>query len=144
MSDVEAELDLARLSEGVAGLVVAEVTRPTQDTLGVRFENGSVLVFGATKNGVSVALKRRDVERRTSGRPQPTRRQREYLQFIKKYMHRFGVPPAESDIERHFLVSAPSINQMIRTLERRGFIERDRDWRTGQAAPRSIRVLWEE
>jgi hypothetical protein len=41
------------------------------------------------------------------------------------------------------LVSAPSVNQMIRTLERRGFIARDRDW-FGQTMPRSIRVLWDD
>ena len=72
----------------------------------------------------------------------PTDRQREYLEFIKKFMHRFGVAPAESDIQRHFLVSAPSVNQMIRTLEQKGFLVRDRDW-SGHAVPRSIRVLWE-
>jgi Mn-dependent DtxR family transcriptional regulator len=56
-------------------------------------------------------------------------------------MDRYGGAPAEMDIQRHFLVSAPSVNQMIRALERRGFIERDRHC-SGQAAPRSIRVLW--
>lgn len=70
----------------------------------------------------------------------PTRRQREYIDFIKRYMHRFGVAPAESDIQDHFLVSAPSVNQMIRTLERKGFNTRDRDW-FGKTIPRSIRVL---
>jgi repressor LexA len=64
------------------------------------------------------------------------------LEFIKRYMHRFGVSPAETDIQRHFLVSAPSVNQMIRTLERRGFISRDRHW-FGQTVPRSIRVVWD-
>ena len=43
-----------------------------------------------------------------------------HLDFIKKYALRFGVAPAESDIERHVLVSAPSVNQMIQTLERAG------------------------
>jgi DNA-binding MarR family transcriptional regulator len=57
-------------------------------------------------------------------------------------MHRNGISPAETDIRVHFQVSAPSVNQMIRTLERRGFITRDRDW-FGQTVPRSIRVLWE-
>lgn len=64
----------------------------------------------------------------------PTKRQLEYLAFIAKYVHRFGRAPAESDIERHFLVSAPSVNQMVQMLERRGFIARQ------PGVPRSIRI----
>jgi len=55
-------------------------------------------------------------------------------------MARFGVAPAESDMQRHFMVSAPSVNQMIKGLERRGYITRRRDF-TGHAVPRSIRVV---
>jgi repressor LexA len=64
----------------------------------------------------------------------PTQRQFEYLAFIAKYMDRFGIAPAESDIQRHFLVSAPSVNQMMQMLERRGFITRL------PGVPRSIRI----
>src|SRR3954465_3817703 len=64
----------------------------------------------------------------------PTKRQLEYLAFIAKYMDRFGRAPAESDIQRHFLVSAPSVNQMMQMLERRGFITRL------PGVPRSIRI----
>jgi hypothetical protein len=32
--------------------------------------------------------------------------------------------------------------QMVRTLERRGFIEHSHDWH-GKTVPRSIRVVWE-
>ena len=39
-------------------------------------------------------------------RPQPTRRQREYLEFIQKYMARHGCALSESDIQDHFMVSA--------------------------------------
>ncbi|MBK5293617.1 MAG: MarR family transcriptional regulator [Acidobacteriia bacterium] len=65
----------------------------------------------------------------------PTSRQSEYLEFIKKYMLRFGISPAESDIQRHFLVSAPSVNSMVQALERHGFIMRQR------GMPRSIRLV---
>ena len=65
----------------------------------------------------------------------PTSRQREYLEFIKKYMLQFGISPAESDIQRHFLVSAPSVNSMVQALERHGFIMRQR------GVPRSIRLV---
>ena len=64
----------------------------------------------------------------------PTQRQLEYLAFIARYMDRFGIAPAESDIQRHFMVSAPSVNQMMQTLERRGFITRL------PGVPRSIRI----
>ncbi|OGA02090.1 MAG: hypothetical protein A3H35_06145 [Betaproteobacteria bacterium RIFCSPLOWO2_02_FULL_62_17] len=54
--------------------------------------------------------------------------------FISKYINRFGRAPAEADVERHFLVSAPSVNQMMQMLERRGFISRQ------AGVPRSIRI----
>ncbi|WP_414636801.1 hypothetical protein [Aquabacterium sp.] len=57
--------------------------------------------------------------------------------FIAKYIARFGRPPAESDIQRHFLVSAPSVNQMMQMLERRKFITRQ------SGVPRSVRVCIE-
>ena len=48
-------------------------------------------------------------------------------------MHRQA--PAETDLERYFQVSPPSIHEMIKTLERNGLIERT----PGKA--RSIRLL---
>ena len=59
----------------------------------------------------------------------------EYLEFIARYILRYGISPAESDIGRHFLLSAPSVNRMVQTLERRGFITRKR------GAPRSIAIV---
>lgn len=67
-------------------------------------------------------------------RPRPTKRQLDYLLFIRKYITRYGRAPAESDIEKHFLVAAPSVNQMMQTLERRGFITRQ------PGVPRSARI----
>jgi len=48
---------------------------------------------------------------------------------------KYGGAPAESDIQRDFLVSAPTVNQMMQRLERLGLIART----PGQA--RSIRLL---
>jgi hypothetical protein len=56
--------------------------------------------------------------------PSFTSRQGEYLAFIYRYMKRYGQSPAETDLERHFLVSAPTVNAMVRTLERNGLIRR--------------------
>jgi hypothetical protein len=64
-----------------------------------------------------------------------TAKQGEYLAFIDRYISRFGRAPAEADIQRHFFVSAPTVNQMMQRLERLGLIART----PGQA--RSIRLL---
>ena len=53
-----------------------------------------------------------------------TEKQGYYLAFIHTYAHMFGRPPAETDIQRHFRVSPPSVHQMVLTLERAGFIRR--------------------
>lgn len=49
-----------------------------------------------------------------------TEKQGHYLAFIYTYSHMFGRPPAETDMQRHFGVSPPSVHQMIVTLERNG------------------------
>jgi repressor LexA len=64
-----------------------------------------------------------------------TARQGQYLSFIYNYTKMHRQAPAESDLERYFRVSPPAIHEMIRTLERNGFIERT----PGRA--RSIRLL---
>ena len=67
--------------------------------------------------------------------PSFTAKQGQYLAFIYNYAKIHCQAPAESDLERHFQVSAPAIHDMIKTLEHNGFIERT----PGQA--RSIRLL---
>jgi repressor LexA len=53
-----------------------------------------------------------------------TQTQGRYLAFIHRYMSKYGVAPAEADIQRHFLVSAPSVNAVMQTLTRRRLISR--------------------
>jgi repressor LexA len=129
-------LDVDHVSRRVSGKSVSRVTLPDSGRLAIHFTDGSILLVERRRQGLATTL--------ASGDPpgkglapgvQPTRRQREYLAFITRYILRFGVSPAESDIERHFLLSAPSVNHMIQTLERRGFITRQR------GVPRSIRVV---
>jgi repressor LexA len=67
--------------------------------------------------------------------PSFTAKQGQYLAFIYNYTKIHGRAPSEPDLERYFRVSPPSIHEMIKTLERNGFIERT----PGQA--RSIRLL---
>lgn len=79
---------------------------------------------------------RRKLNPSTSG-PEPrfTPTQGRYLAFIQRYISKYGAAPAFSDIQRHFLVSAPSVNAMMQTLTRRGLISRT------PGAARSIRLL---
>ena len=53
-----------------------------------------------------------------------TDKQGQYLAFIYTYSHMFRRAPAETDMQRHFGVSPPSVHQMVLTLERAGFIRR--------------------
>ena len=53
-----------------------------------------------------------------------TPKQGQYLAFIHLYMRLHRRPPAETDMQRYFRVSPPSVHQMVLTLERRGFIRR--------------------
>jgi hypothetical protein len=67
--------------------------------------------------------------------PSFTAKQGQYLAFIYHYTKIHRQAPAETDLQRYFQVSAPSIHEMIKTLERNGLIEKV----PGQA--RSIRLL---
>ncbi len=58
-----------------------------------------------------------------------------YLAFIHAYTQRHGTPPAESEIAAAMCVSPPSVNQMVKALEKKGLIERT------PMQSRSIRVL---
>ena len=64
-----------------------------------------------------------------------TDKQGQYLAFIYTYSHMFRRPPAETDMQRHFQVSPPSVHQMIVTLERNGLIQRQ------PGVARSIQIL---
>src|ERR1043166_5292569 len=58
-----------------------------------------------------------------------------YLAFIHAYIGLHGYPPAESEIAAAMCVSPPSVNQMVKMLERKGLILRH----PGQA--RSLEIL---
>ena len=64
-----------------------------------------------------------------------TKKQGQYLAFIYYDTKGNGRPPAESDMQRYFKVTAPSVHQMVMTLEKNGSIAR------APGQPRSIRVL---
>ena len=47
-----------------------------------------------------------------------------YLAYIRAYTEGFGLPPAESGIAATTGVSPPSVNQMLKTLEKKALIRR--------------------
>ena len=122
------------LGQALQGQQVSHVTAGEVQQLTIHFSNGASLRVDASTAELDVETKQLTSSSRISNAQKPTGRQLEYLSFIAKYIARFRRSPAESDIERHFLVSAPSVNQMMQTLERRGFIARQ------QGVPRSVRI----
>ena len=135
-------LSLGALSQQLTGRVIAEITQPPDGSVVLRLTDGAQVVFEQRDGGVKAILHGGETAAAEgTGGPRPTRRQLEYLDFITRYIARYRVSPAETDIQRHFMVSTPSVNQMVRTLERRGFIKRDHGW-YGETAARSIRVIW--
>ncbi len=74
-------------------------------------------------------------QRPPAPRPGLTQIQGQYLAFIYAYSRIFKQPPAEADMRRHFGVTAPSVHQMVLTLERAGLISRV------PGAARSIQLL---
>ena len=122
------------LIKALRGQQVSHVTVEETDQLVIHFSSGTTLAIEAVSAELNVAGNHPKGTPPTQGGQQPTKRQFEYLVFIAKYIARMGRAPAESDIARHFLVSAPSVNQMMQVLERRGFIARQ------QGVPRSIRI----
>ena len=70
-----------------------------------------------------------------SRKPNYTAKQGQYLAFIYYYTKLNRRPPAHADIIQYFKVTPPTVNNMLKTLDQRGFIQRI----PGQA--RSIRLL---
>lgn len=130
--------DIAHITDNIAGKLVSHVTQPDAGRLDIHFMDESVLAIEVLHGRLAVAVRCGPDNAAGGGLhagPEPTLRQREYLEFIARYILRYGVSPAESDIGRHFLLSAPSVNRMVQTLERRGFITRKR------GVPRSIAIV---
>ncbi len=117
----------------LAGKQVREVTPDGDKRLTMTFSDGTTLIVGVNTGTLTAEVNHAVVPDRNA-KEAPTKRQLDYLLFIAKYLGRYGRAPAESDIERHFLVSAPSVNQMMQMLERRGFISRE------PGVPRSARI----
>lgn len=62
--------------------------------------------------------------------------QGQYLAFIFLYSKVNGRPPSETDMQRYFRVSPPSVHRMVVELTRKGLISRVE----GRGRGRSIKV----
>ncbi len=71
----------------------------------------------------------------TINSPTFTQRQGMVLAFIHAFVQRRGMAPSYEEIAGHFGISSPSVNGMIKTLERRGLLSRV------PGVARSLRVL---
>jgi DNA-binding MarR family transcriptional regulator len=85
---------------------------------------------GADESEMSQSL-----DQRPAAGPRFTQLQGQYLAFIYAYSRIFKRPPAEADMRRHFEVTAPTVHQMVLTLEKAGLIIRL------PGAARSIQLL---
>ncbi|SPE41548.1 Putative transcriptional regulator protein (modular protein) [Candidatus Sulfopaludibacter sp. SbA3] len=123
-------------SEGkeLLGNLYAAARKPVRTVIGGQIYLITVRIhdsFGEDAFAVSIdPVPKRD----PSIAPSFTAKQGQYLAFIYNYTKIHQQAPAESDLERYFRVSPPSVHDMIKTLERNGLIERT----PGQA--RSIRL----
>jgi len=64
-----------------------------------------------------------------------TEKQGQYLAFIQLYTKLNRCSPAQTDIQRYFEVTPPTVHSMIKQLERKGLLSRV------PRTPRSLRVL---
>ena len=56
-----------------------------------------------------------------------TKKQKEYLEFIKEYIAKNESSPRLEEIAEHFSVTPPSTHKMLEKLQRKGFIHFGRD-----------------
>ncbi|MDA1054975.1 MAG: MarR family transcriptional regulator [Planctomycetota bacterium] len=84
------------------------------------------------EEGVAAALNSLEltfVKRSANASPipgDPTRRQGQFLAYIREYMmrNRHGAAPTHSELQRFFHLTPPTINSMLKRLDERGFIRR--------------------
>ena len=76
------------------------------------------------------------LDQKKPARPAPfTAKQGQYLAFIWAYSQINDRPPAEADFQRYFKVTAPSVHQMLKTLDQIGLIQKQ------PGVARSIQLL---
>ena len=100
-------MDIDKITRQISGKCVLRVEAGENEGLSIQFVDGSALLIERLGQGLSVSFESRVDSKKCPAALWPTSRQRDYLEFIKKYMLRFGVSPAEYDIQRHFSCLRP-------------------------------------
>jgi len=119
-----------RATELIRGKVISRVFRHRPSEVCIEFTDGTRLFVDKASDGLDISItdgRPRPVERsqpESGGEASYTRLQGRYLTFIQEYLENRGVAPSEGDIQSHFQVTAPTVHQMIVTLERKGLIQR--------------------
>lgn len=86
--------DVTDITDEVSGKSVSHVPQPDARRLEIHFTDDSVLAIESLHRRLAAALTRGPGDPAGNGLhdgPEPTRRQREYLEFITRYILRFGV-----------------------------------------------------
>ena len=122
LTDNAESIDVVKLKETntieVSFSIKEARQRDIVDLISAKFRKG-VINYGASSISFSKSLKQ---EKNTKKRITP--KQGQYLSFILHYQKLNGVSPAETDFQHYFKVSAPSVHNMIVTLEKKGYIKR--------------------
>jgi len=90
------------------GAQVNGVMVNSADRLVIELMDGRLLAVTWQPEGLQTQVIDPSANDDADARPRPTKRQLDYLLFIRKYITRYGRAPAESDIEKHFLVAHPA------------------------------------
>lgn len=64
------------------------------------------------------------LDQKTPARPAPFTAKQGHLAFIWAHSKINGRPPAEADFQRYFKVTAPSVHEMLKTLDQIGLIKK--------------------
>ena len=135
----EAEADVHKLCQAIAeaGALLGDAAEKLRavladETIMPETPLEAQAVMESAAEAIGVALRRLDSaapEKRSSAAPppgSPTRRQGQFLAFIREYMMRneAGVAPSHADFQRFFDLTPPSVNSMLIRLDQRGFIRR--------------------
>jgi len=127
-------VEMADIPREVSGKAVSRVSQPDAHRIDVHFTDDSVLAVEMVRGrATAIVTHRRDTlaPNRSQIEGGPTRRQQDYLEFIAKYIARYRVSPAESDI---------ALNRPLARVARSRLVEGSRHERRRETAVSRVAV----
>jgi len=124
------------IPEGDPNTIVAEFTIPKarqRDVVDRIYKRFSHTVRHYSQSSISFPKTSPRIIEKAKSRY--TRKQGQYLAFIYYYTKLNRRPPAETDMQKYFKTTPPTVHNMIVQLEKKGFIQKK------PYEPRSIRLL---